>query len=1638
MSEELINLNSIKEIQKFFSNNNKEITEEEIFSLFENSLEDGETNANIDKFVQNIAENYDIDSIDELHQVISNIAQTDGDKENLSLEDLIYEEEEGSKTDKINAFNESELDDKWQSVEAQTDKALGFLWETGTYTYKTSNGVDITVSDTTDIKIYENKETGEVIVVGAKGAKISSSSKDANITIYDSEIENIDTGKGNDNVKIYNSSVGNLSTGKGTDSITIENSEVRKINTGSGNDFVSVSDSNISNVNTSSSFLFGILDDGEDTVILNDSQTEEVKTGRGSDNIIATNSSVNNLDTGSGSNSLSTEEADIGNLSANKNDTVIKDKNYIDIDKSEIQGIESDSQIMLEDGTSISVNDYANYILSQEVGFETEEEYQEYVIDSMKANLESIKSTFDTQEASDGVVSGGYNLLKELTGLGITDEDVKTLIAEQEAMIEGLTAALNGESNMTFEEAYEYYTGTTYSKEKIDKYMEVSQIYSAVMVGCQYDEDYMDKFEEATGKSIEDISKEYALCQMETFGRSTGIQDLVEKYSDDQNSFADKLSMAISAVGITCIVAGAVVSFVFPPAAPAGMALMTAGKYISLSGMFIDNAMDLVDDSTDSDGLTKEELGDIALETGVEAVSYMAGRGIGKLTNGLNSIVSNKAASAGLGKVSSYVVGQTAETAADAALSLGADFVIAQGQSLITTGQFMDADDYWSMDRFLGEGKNQLIGILTGLASSKVNAYQQGVIATAQGKVLNGDIEGARDYLRSTGMKMTDSDFDGFVEQVRTVDAESRTAIGTETNSVETKTDTTETTSRTQPLQIEETSVSKENTYADVKTDSIEPTVSASRYKNIVNAVDGKLYFEDPQTKTSFEITEYDEVAGIYKYRDESGIIYEYRNNEGLLSAYKMQGKPGFEVLKLSEQIVLDYDGNPIEVRKKIKTDKNGNITSYKTYNSDGTKIINTKDFYPDGTTVKKLTLYDDSPMPAVTEELIYRQNGTLNIKKEYEAGNIKFETEYKEDGITILSKKIYNGYAYTQQNFDEAGRVKTETQYNTSKQKLSSTEFEYYDNGEVKLQTKYDAKGKKLSTLEFEYYSDNKMKLKVETTYDGSKKVSSVEFQYDKDGNITSQIKTEYNSDGTVKNVQKSGAIPKVDTSVLYQKLQGQLGNVSEEDVERMINTLQSNGATREEATYALSILTQFGNVKGLSEALSDSTLNINGFEKQKIIDTNSALNYYCGNKKQIVLNGSKTGFILDSNSLEYLESLSPTDLQAFLNRTDIQFINLEGWDVGTNVYNQGMDSTLMTTKATELISQAKTIQEQSGINFEEAFRQAVNSATLERAAKLGITDIKTVSALKDTSVSSDTVVKNLSSLSISEEKIEATADAISKTLYSDVFDQTKAKELIVRYLESQADIYSPQRLGEQMIKIRGQIEENIKNFKKADGSSYTMDDVYYLVPYAGKSYEQVLLQYKTLNGVDSSHIIYSSADNADLPDGRIYVAFDDIVGSGSSMLSQIDGVKYSRISEYGDRHFILAPIISSSEGAKKIVDEISSKGRTGQDILLVDKSNTIVVLEQSDFYKSLSAEEQTMLYQIIDVFNYGTWGSKGFGNKALSVIFPYMAPDNDAQITSVFFEDLFLRPEECMKNYYNKSDPKVQEILSKIQLIS
>ena len=663
---------------------------------------------------------------------------------------------ESKKSASESYLEDLDLDDtsKWDSVEAQKNKKFLFFGNAG-YTFKTSSGIEITIEnpeDLGDIKIYENKETGEVVVMNANVAKIKSNGDDSVISVYNSQIDSIDTKKGDDTISIYDSTVDKIDAGKGSDDVSIYNSIIKSLKTGSGSDIINIDGSSADKIKTNSGFLFGLPDGSSDTINIDNTNIDNLKTGKANDTVIASNSNINTLKTKGGKDSVSLVDTEVFEDDLGKEDLKVENGNYLaDFDVSKMPKVESSEVITLQSGVTISVSDYISLIAQQEVGFETEIEYQQYAIQAMSDNLESMKQVFQAQNDSDGVMADGFSGLKELTGLGISSKDVENIIAEQEEIIAQLTLAMQGQSDLTFEEAYEKYTGTKFSTEKIDNYMRTSNIASAINSACYYDEDYADKLKEATGKTVEEINQEFALCQNEALGKSQTLQNLVDDYSASQESFADKLSALISTTGMVCIVAGAIISFI-PGGAAIGVPLMTAGKWVAFGGMLADNAIDLVDYSTDTDGLTGDEVKNLALETGVELVSYGAGRAIGFGTSAINSFVSREAAKQGIGTVGSYILGQTAETVADTALSLGADYIITQGQSLITTGEMVAWDDYWSVDRFLGEGRNQLMGILTGLSSSKISAYSQSVITTTQIKIQAGDIEGAKSYLRQSGL----------------------------------------------------------------------------------------------------------------------------------------------------------------------------------------------------------------------------------------------------------------------------------------------------------------------------------------------------------------------------------------------------------------------------------------------------------------------------------------------------------------------------------------------------------------------------------------------------------------------------------------------------------------------------------------------------------------------------------------------------------------------------------------------------------------------------------------------------------------------------------------------------------------------
>lgn len=89
MADQTGAINGVQSIIKYLELKGIEATEEEINSVFENSLEEGSEVLNNDTFVQELAENWDIDPEDEeLLNTIGTISATDGVQETLSYNDL--------------------------------------------------------------------------------------------------------------------------------------------------------------------------------------------------------------------------------------------------------------------------------------------------------------------------------------------------------------------------------------------------------------------------------------------------------------------------------------------------------------------------------------------------------------------------------------------------------------------------------------------------------------------------------------------------------------------------------------------------------------------------------------------------------------------------------------------------------------------------------------------------------------------------------------------------------------------------------------------------------------------------------------------------------------------------------------------------------------------------------------------------------------------------------------------------------------------------------------------------------------------------------------------------------------------------------------------------------------------------------------------------------------------------------------------------------------------------------------------------------------------------------------------------------------------------------------------------------------
>ena len=242
---------------------------------------------------------------------------------------------------------------------------------------------------------------------------------------------------------------------------------------------------------------------------------------------------------------------------------------------------------------------------------------QQYVIESYEKELKEVQENFEIQDDKDGLVNEIWNGFKELTGLGISKSEVSNAIEKQEEIIEELKQArING----NFAEVYEKITGNKFDEEKLYEchkteseleiiHDEVSDILSnndSDEVKQQKINEYLLNYQEKTGQSFEQLTKQYQELSSNYLGGANELTNVLNSYVNSQEGFIDKAASVAQIGGMVSMVIGGVACFI-PGGQVIGAGMIKAGQMLALGGTFGDNVAELIDTLTNEQNFEEDK-----------------------------------------------------------------------------------------------------------------------------------------------------------------------------------------------------------------------------------------------------------------------------------------------------------------------------------------------------------------------------------------------------------------------------------------------------------------------------------------------------------------------------------------------------------------------------------------------------------------------------------------------------------------------------------------------------------------------------------------------------------------------------------------------------------------------------------------------------------------------------------------------------------------------------------------------------------------------------------------------------------------------------------------------------------------------
>lgn len=398
----------------------------------------------------------------------------------------------------------------------------------------------------------------------------------------------------------------------------------------------------------------------------------------------------------------------------------------------------------------------------------------------------------------------------------------------------------------------------------------------------------------------------------------------------------------------------------------------------------------------------------------------------------------------------------------------------------------------------------------------------------------------------------------------------------------------------------------------------------------------------------------------------------------------------------------------------------------------------------------------------------------------------------------------------------------------------------------------------------------------------------------------------------------------------------------------------------------------------------------------------------YYFSRKKFIfdlpfINNGTKSSFVTK-------DDIHSKDFNKLLKRaqgSDMEWVNLEGWSDGINLFT---DDKTLTEKTIKVLKHAKKIQSKNeDYTFNDALSLVLNKEIISGMKKYNY-EIKTITF--DPPATRDVILSQLSPAMPTQSLLKSTIESISNyythSTKSANFKKTCMK--IAKYYQDNLQVYSKQRIIESLKQLHLHINQC------AQMHEVHPQNIYYILPSAHdseyQSFELITKMYCDLHSIPKENIvkINNFKDVNKYPKNSVFVLLDDIVGSGDSM-TRFGDYKHCAKEIQKDKHIFFCPVSAMEKGLKYIKYQVEHAGRESEDVIISINNNTT---------KKSNIATDFIINGLNPAHNSRVLGNTGHCNAGLCHVFPYIGPDNDSVLASYVIK-FFVPDAKCIKNKTN-----------------